>query len=190
MLDTHAPKKTEVLRANNKPYVTKAMRKAIMKRSDLATTYRAQQTEENQNAFKNQRNFCNRLNKKERRKYYKNLDLRKINDRRKFWDTIKPFLSDKSISSQKTSLKEGKTDDIEVTNVLNKHFINSVRCLAEKGGCNAHILEINSKEDPLDNIIARFKHSPSMILIGQNRSDEIFDFALFTTDVVSSDIKK
>ena len=106
-----------------------------MKRSELATKYRAQPTEENQKAFKKQRNFCNRLYKKERRKYYENLDLRKITDNRKFWDTIKPFLSNKSISSQKISLKEGEklvTDDIEVANVLNKHFINFVWSLDEK----------------------------------------------------------
>ena len=79
-----------------------------MKRSELATKYRAQPTEENQKAFKKQRNFCNRLYKKERRKFYENLDLRKITDNRKFWDTIKPFLSNKSISSHKISLKKEK----------------------------------------------------------------------------------
>ena len=65
-----------------------------------------------------------------------------------------------------------------------------MRCLAEKGDYSAHILKINSKEDPLDNIIARFKCHPSIIAIEQNRSDKIFDFTLFTTDVVSSEIKK
>jgi len=77
VLDIHAPKKAKVSRANNKPYVTKAMRKSIMKRSELATKYRAQLTEENQKAFKKQRNFCNRLYKKERRKYYEILTYAK-----------------------------------------------------------------------------------------------------------------
>ena len=35
VLDKHAPKKKKAQRANSKPYVTKAMRKAIMKRSEL-----------------------------------------------------------------------------------------------------------------------------------------------------------
>ena len=51
--DRHALKQTKVLRANDKPYVRKATRKTIMKRSKLATIYRAQPTEENQKAFKN-----------------------------------------------------------------------------------------------------------------------------------------
>ena len=66
ILDKHAPKKKKMQRANHKPYVTKAMRKAIMKRSELATKYRTRPTEENKKAFKKQRNFCNRLYKKKK----------------------------------------------------------------------------------------------------------------------------
>ena len=39
MLDKHASIETKVLRANQKTYVTNAIRKAIMKRSELATKY-------------------------------------------------------------------------------------------------------------------------------------------------------
>ena len=53
VLDKHAPIKTKLLRANHKPYVTKAMRKAIMKRSELASKYRRSPTDENLNAWKN-----------------------------------------------------------------------------------------------------------------------------------------
>ena len=40
VLDKHAPIKTKLLRANHKPYFMKAMRKAITRRSELATKYR------------------------------------------------------------------------------------------------------------------------------------------------------
>ena len=193
VLDKHAPKKTKIIRANNKPYVTKAMRKAIMKRSELATKFRNRPTDDNKKAFKKQKNFCNRLYKKERRKYYEKLDLRKITDNRKFWDTIKPFLSNKTSTSQQISLKEGDkivTDETEVSNVLNKHFINSVRCLAEKGGCSAQVLEINEKKDPLENILTRFQHHPSITAIKQKGFTEAFDFTLFATDDVLSEINK
>ena len=46
-----------------------------MKRSVLATKCRAKPNEDNQKTFKKQRNFCNRLYKKERKKYHDNLDL-------------------------------------------------------------------------------------------------------------------
>ena len=169
------------------------MRKAIMKRSELATKYRARPNEENQKAFKKQRNFCNRLYKKERRKYYNNLDLRKITDNRKFWNTVKPFLSNKGTNSQKISLKEGEeivTDDTKIANVLNEHFVNSVRCLAEKGGCSAHVLEMNDEKDPIDNIITRFKYHPSITDINSKGFSEKFDFTLFSTDDVLSELNK
>ena len=97
-----------------------------MKRSELATKYRSKPTVENQRAFKKQRNFCNRLYKKERKRYYENLDLNNITDNKKFWNTVKPFLSNKGKCSQKISLKEGEeliTDDAEVANILIKHFV-------------------------------------------------------------------
>ena len=46
VLNRHALEKKKVLRANGKPYVTKTIRKAIMKRSELATKYRARPNEE------------------------------------------------------------------------------------------------------------------------------------------------
>ena len=55
VLDRHVPEKEKVLRANSTLYLTKAMRKAIMKRSELATKYCAKPNEENQNAFKKQK---------------------------------------------------------------------------------------------------------------------------------------
>ena len=119
--------------------------------------------------------------------------MRNITDNKKFWNTVKPFLSNKGIYSQKISLKEGEelvTDDVKVANVLNKHFVNSVRCLAEKGGCSAHLLDINDKKDALDNIIERFKHHPSITAIKQKGFTETFDFTKFSVDDVSAELKK
>ena len=119
--------------------------------------------------------------------------MRNITDNKKFWKTVKPFLSNKGIYSQKISLKEGEeliTDDVKVANVLNKHFVNSVRCLAEKGGCSAHLLDINDKKDALDNIIERFKHHPSIAAIKQKGLTETFDFTKFSIDDVSVELNK
>ena len=52
--------------------------------SELATKYLTRPTEENKKSFKKQRNFCDRLYRKERQKYYENLDLSKITDNNKF----------------------------------------------------------------------------------------------------------
>ena len=55
ILNKYAPLKKKYVRANHKPYLTKAMRVAIMKRSELTTKYRANPTNENKKAFKKQK---------------------------------------------------------------------------------------------------------------------------------------
>ena len=70
-----------------------------------------------------------------------------IMDNKKFWKTMKPFLSSKTAFSQKISLKEGDkiiSDDTEVANVLNKNFVEAVRLLSDKGGCSNNVLDFNS----------------------------------------------
>ena len=46
VLNSHAPIKKKVIRANHAPYVTKALRKAIMKRSQLEKIYFKKRTQE------------------------------------------------------------------------------------------------------------------------------------------------
>ena len=80
------------------------------------------------------------------------------------------------------------TDETDVSSVINKHFVNSVRCLAEKGGCSEQVLDIKEKKDPLDNTLTRFHHHSSITAIKQKGFTEEFDFTLFAT--VSSEINK
>ena len=66
-LNIHAPCKKKVIRANQKPYVTKQLRKAIMHRSYLENKLMKHRTEDYQRAYKRQKNFCNRLYKREKK---------------------------------------------------------------------------------------------------------------------------
>ena len=74
-LDKHAPLKKKIVRANHAPYVTKNMRKAIMRRSALENVFYKKKTPESHKAYKKQKNYCSRLYKKERKKFYANLSL-------------------------------------------------------------------------------------------------------------------
>ena len=64
VLNKHAPIKTKVIRGNQAPYITKAYRKAVMRRSELKTKYLKNSTLENFNKFRKQKNICSRLYKK------------------------------------------------------------------------------------------------------------------------------
>ena len=63
--------------------MTKALRKAIMKRSELESKYVKNKKNENFNSYKKKRNFCSKLYKTER-KNYERLDLRNFTDNKKF----------------------------------------------------------------------------------------------------------
>ena len=78
VLNKHAPIKMKTIRSNQIPYMTKTLRKAIMRRSNLENTFLKNRCPENKTAYRKQRNYCSRLYKKERKKYYANLDLKNI----------------------------------------------------------------------------------------------------------------
>ena len=132
VLDKHAPLKKRTVRANEAPYMTKQLRKAIMTRSRLQNRYHHLKTDESYQKFKRQRNFCNRLYKKERKKFYKNLKPNDITDNKKFWKNVKPFFSGKGVSKKEIILVEdGKIicDEENVANTLNTFFENAVTSL-------------------------------------------------------------
>ena len=73
----------------------KTLCKAIKKQSELASKYHKTKNTKNYSNYKKQRNFCSKLYKKERKKFCNNLDIKDITDKKKFWKTLKPVLSDK-----------------------------------------------------------------------------------------------
>ena len=61
VLNMHATKKKMIVQANEVPYLTKALRKAISDRSRLVHQYYKRKSKENLTAYKKQKNFCSRL---------------------------------------------------------------------------------------------------------------------------------
>ena len=65
LLDHIALLRKKILRANNPPYITKKLRKTIMKRYQLENICRKTLTEKSLKAYKKQKNHVSRLHKKE-----------------------------------------------------------------------------------------------------------------------------
>ena len=135
-------------------------------------------TENSERLFKKQKNFVSRLYKKERRKFYNNLDLINFTDNKKFWTTVKPFLSDMGIQAKKINLKEGNkivSEDKEVADILNTYFSESVDSLDI--GENKFI--INSADhivDPIERAIFKYKNHPSILEIRARVQGQSFKF--------------
>ena len=60
-LNKHVPLKTKILRYNNKTFVTKELRKEIMKRSKLKNLFNKNKNQENWCKYKVQRDYCVKL---------------------------------------------------------------------------------------------------------------------------------
>ena len=168
--------------------MTKKLSKAFMTRSRLKNRYRKYPTEENNKIFKKQRNYCVNLLKREKRDYFNNLNTKLITDNKKFWKTVKPFFSEKQNISQKITLVEVDTiisDDTNVAETFNNHFANvttklSISNFQDYVSCTDH--------DPINGIIEKFKHHPSILKINENM-DVKTRFSFCLTDIASVSIK-
>ena len=78
VLNKHAPLKKKLLRAYHTPYITKTLRKAIMRRSQLETKYLKIKTQTNLKLYKKHKTLCSTLYTRYRRKYYESLDMKNV----------------------------------------------------------------------------------------------------------------
>ena len=82
--------------------------------------------------MKKQKNYCNRLYKRERKNYYSQLNLNNITDNKKFWHTMNPLFSNKGGGKDNIVLVNDNkviSDDTEVAQTFNDFFKISVNSL-------------------------------------------------------------
>ena len=178
--DAVSSKKQKSLRANDKDFMTKEMRKAIMKRSYLENRKFQLGTTEATQAFNKQKNYCNRLRKRTRKDYYNNLDLKKISDNTKFWDTVCPLFSDKGGIRDRIVLVENDeiiSGSVEVAEIFNEYFAAS----ADSLGITENKLLLNpvlETDADVEKCIKKFEAHPSIINIRRHvQIDHRFNFS-------------
>ena len=165
-LDKHASLKKWLVRANEVPYMTKKLRKAISNRSRLENKYQRLRTTESQNAYRKQRNYCSRLYKREQKIFYEKLDINSYTDTRKFWELKKPFFSDKGMANSKITLIENDwiiSDCQEIAETFNTFFKNAVMNL--KIPSPTEHLTLSSEGDPVLASIEKYSKHPSILKI-------------------------
>ena len=121
LVDKFAPIKYKYLRANHGAFVTKELRKAIMKRSQLKNIYNRKKTPESKSAYNKQRNFCTKLLRKTKLSYFQRLNPSSITDNKLFWKTVKPAFTDKVKAQEAIAIiDEGNiiSEDREIANIL------------------------------------------------------------------------
>ena len=138
VLHRNAPQKKKYVRGNNKPFMNKTLSQAIMQRTKLR----------NNISYTKQRNWCVSLLRKEKKEYFANLNEKDIIDNKKFWQTVKPFLSEKLKSREKITLVEKEelvSSESDVAQRFNQSFSNIVKNFDKNLGDTLHL---NLKNHP------------------------------------------
>ena len=147
------------------PFMTKSLSQEIMTRSKLKNIYLKHKLEENRLLHTQQRNKCVSLLRKTKMNYYGNLNEKDVIDNKKFWNTVKPFLSDKSINSDEFHLNENGeliNSKPKTAEVLNELFSNIVKNLKISEYENFN-LNFEKVKDPVLKEILQYKNHPSII---------------------------
>ena len=169
ILNKDAPLKFMVVRANNNPFMTKDLRKAIMESSKLKNEFNKIRSYNSERAYKKQRNLCTYLLRKEMKNYYSNLDPSCISDNKRFWNMVKPLFTDKVRTMEQIALIEN--DEIiynakDVSEVFNTFFSNAIKVLNIEPN-NAIINDIITESDLILIAIERYKFHPSILKINE-----------------------
>ena len=182
VLGKHAPVKKKVVRANHANYISKPLRKAIMKRSYLEKVYFKKQTTQSLERYKKQKNYCSRLYKKERKNFFNSLNTSFVNDNKLFWKTVKPFFSNKGSFGNKIKLVENDEllqDDKNIAEEMNNFFKNAVLTLDIKE--NSYITNHNIPyiTDPIEKAIEKYKFHPSILLKKEKKTKCKANYQIF-----------
>ena len=192
LLNIHAPIKLKYVRANNGPFMTKELRKAIMLRSRLKNVFNRDKSEESKLAYTKQRNKCTQLLRKSKRNFYSSLNPRFVSDTKTFWKTVKPFFSEKISSNENIVLIEKEeiiSEDNRISELFNDFFRNAVINL------NVDIdpgllVNVDHIDDPILKAIEKYKNHPSIIKIKEVREiPMLFEFNFLTMHEVALEIR-
>ena len=172
--------------------MNKALQKAVMTRSRYKNNYLKCRTVENRNIYKEQRNLCVSLFRKEKKDYFSNLDTKSVTDNKRFWKVIKPSFSDKTSSNESINLIENEeivSDENELCEIFNKYFGNIVSNLKIPQYEKTQHINTEDLSDPVSIAIKAYQNHPSVIAI-QNTllANQTFSFGQITIEDIIKEI--
>ena len=169
-LNEHAPMKKRYIRANNAPFMNKELCKAIMTRSRLRNRYLKLKTNKSREVYKKQRNYCVMLLRNTKISYYENLNVKCIQDNKKFWKHVKPLFSQKSCVNNRITLK---SDSSKCAEIMKNLFTDSVVNLDINRELHTGV---SNSADPIISAIQKYKNHPSILKLDERMPIVTFNF--------------
>ena len=106
ILNQFAFLKQKLIQNNNQPFMTKTLRKAIMKRSKLRNKFNEERIIENWSEYDRQRNLFSNLLKQSKKRHLNSLNVNVVTANKKFWKTIEPFFTEKNKTANNIILSQ------------------------------------------------------------------------------------
>ena len=173
----HLAFETTLDRKQQSTFMTKTLRKAVMKRSKLKNKFHKERNAKNCSNYKQQRNYCLNLLKESKTCHFNNLHVKDVTENKRFWKTIKPFFTDKAKNSNNIILTEDFQtiwEDEKICKIFNTYFTNVTKGL---------------KLRQVDKTLS-FKNEESCGLIKEHFGNESFSFKPVSKNDSISSIKK
>ena len=172
ILNYHVPLKEKQVRGNHAPFMTKELSKAITEKSKARNKYLKWPSRENYLSHKKTKNKCNTLTKKAKKNFFREATKDGIMSNKRFWSTVKPFLTNKGcISNDFISIeKDGEliSNEKELVELFNENYINIVENIS--GAKPSSLVNCPNKscdEMTVKEIISVYSSHPSIKRIKQ-----------------------
>lgn len=186
LLDRHAPLKTKFLRANNRPHVSKTLRKAIMKRSRLKRVANTSGKDDDVRAFKKQRNLVVNINRQDKKTFFSNFG--RSNMSKGFWKSVKPLFNEKAkYGKERITLVDKDilyNNDSDIANIFNEYFNKITDNLNMP-----HIPQALSSEcDAVLATVEKYASHPSVLFMKSKKQTHTFELSPICEDVMFKEI--
>ena len=180
LVDKHAPLKSKKVRGNNKPFVTKELRKAIMERSRYRTKYNKWKSRENFIAYRKSKRKCDILTDKAKSQYFSNATKNGTMSNKEFWKVMKPALTSKNVISSDVIILEENgeliSDEATLVEIFNNHYINIVETTTGSPPTSlGDSSDPNRDSDTVREIIENFSNNPIIVKIRENKPQTTLD---------------
>ena len=184
-LNKHAPLETKVIRGNHKSFITKNLRKAIMKRSALKKRANISNNPEIIKLYKKQRNYVVNLSRKVKTEYFQK-HMPHGASSKNFWKFFKPFFSNKTTSFDNKIILVEKGEVVSKDEEIATQFNNYFNDITKRLNIKKWSISDKLSDDPLVNAIRKYENHPSIIKIKSSvETTQLFDFKFVSSDDIS-----
>ena len=148
--------------------MAKELRKEIMNKSRLKKKYQDWPSRENFKNWKKQKNKCNKLCRKAKKDHFKNITESNLSSNNKFWQFVKPFLTNKGVfGTDFISIKKDNQfidNEIELVEMFNSHHIKIVENMTRIPPDISPLYDLQENDVYcVRQIVKKFESHPSLV---------------------------